>query len=232
MCDYVDVTYDFVIWTDQVEQMNVLVEAILYSEGSFWGEKERFKFRTKIDSFTNTTDLLQDAERLVRTNFTVTLFGYIIPDTILKQLSDKLSEKTFSQRQLVVDTDLEDAPMVIGGATPAGISTTATGGSVTRSNVNALTIAYLNTNKTVVATTITIPSTAIFIANFLSAPNGLPTTSASSFSFFINGLYVEPSAITSFTNPTTNVCTLELNTAELGFTLQSDDEIVAIGKFI
>ena len=103
MADYVDLTYDVVIWTDFVEQMNSIVEAMVYSEGSFWGEKDRFKFRTKIDSFTNTTDLLQDADRIVRTNFTLTLFGYIVPDVRVKQLSEKLSEVTFSSSEIKTD---------------------------------------------------------------------------------------------------------------------------------
>ncbi len=77
MADYVDITYEVVIWTDFVEQMNEIVEAVLYSEGSFWGEKDRFKFRTKIDNFTNTTDALQDNERTVRTNFTITLLAIL-----------------------------------------------------------------------------------------------------------------------------------------------------------
>lgn len=105
MADYVDLTYDVVIWTDFVEQMNSIVEAIVYSEGSFWGEKDRFKFRTKIDSFTNTTDLLQDADRIVRTNFTLTLFGYIVPDVRVKQLSDKLSEVTYSSTEMPVELE-------------------------------------------------------------------------------------------------------------------------------
>lgn len=103
MADYVDLTYEVIVWTDFVEQMNEIVEAIVYSEGSFWGEKDRFKFRTKIDSFTNTTDLLQDADRIVRTNFTLTLFGYIVPDVKVKQLSDKLSEITYSSTEMPIE---------------------------------------------------------------------------------------------------------------------------------
>lgn len=108
MADYVDLTYDVVIWTDFIEQMNSIVEAIVYSEGSFWGEKDRFKFRTKIDSFTNTTDLLQDADRIVRTNFTLTLFGYIVPDVKVKQLSDKLSEITYNSAEIPTELNIPD----------------------------------------------------------------------------------------------------------------------------
>ena len=118
MADYVDLTYDVIIWTDFVEQMNSIVEAIVYSEGSFWGEKDRFKFRTKIDSFTNTTDLLQDEDRIVRTSFSLTLFGYIVPDIRIKDLSDKLNTITYSSGEIV--NDLETPNPI---ADPVGVLT-------------------------------------------------------------------------------------------------------------
>lgn len=108
--DYVDITYDVIIWTDYVESMNKIVESVLYSEGSYWGDMERFKFRTKIDSFTNTTDLLQDSDRVIRTTFQLTLFGHIVPDVLIKQLSNKQSEKAYDTRQIVLETDVDPDP--------------------------------------------------------------------------------------------------------------------------
>lgn len=237
MCDYVDITYEFIVWTDYVEQMNKIVESILYSEGSYWGEKERFKFRTKIDSFTNTTDLLQDNERIVRTSFSVTLYGYIVPDSLVKQLSEKLSTKTFSPRQIIVQTEVDgDAvELAIGGGTNVAkpnVTLGSGGGNTIKvsGNIDPTTLVYLNTNKSVLGSVITT-STATFGANFLTAPSTLPTTSKDNFSFFINGLYVEPAAVVSFTNNLSNICTLTVDVAELGYTLASEDEIVAIGKF-
>jgi len=96
--EYVDITYDVVIWTDFIEHMNSIVESIIYTQGSFWGEADKFRFRTKVDNFTNTTDLLQDQDRIVRTSFTITMFGYIIPDVLAKNLSKKQSSKAFNNR--------------------------------------------------------------------------------------------------------------------------------------
>jgi hypothetical protein len=238
MCDYVDLTYEFIIWTDYVEQMNKIVESILYSEGSYWGEKERFKFRTKIDSFTNTTDLLADNERIVRTSFTVTMFGYIVPDAIIKQLSEKLSDKTYSPRQVNVLTDVDAKPEIFNkGVAPSTAAAVAMGSTYNVTNtsitqgLDPLIQTYLNTNKAVESTNVTVPDTVTFAANFLTAPSGLPSTSKTSFTFFINSLFVEPSAVTSFTNPTNGVCTLTLDTGILGYTLISGDLIVAVGKF-
>jgi len=92
-------------------------------------------------------------------------------------------------------------------------------------------LAYLNTNIAKQATSISIPDTAIFTAAFLSAPSGLPATSILNFIFFVNGQYVESTAITSFTDNGNGTCTLVVNVGLLGFTLIGSDEIVAIGKF-
>lgn len=235
--DYVDVTYDVVMWTDYVEQMNTLTEAVIYSEGSYWGDPEKFKFRTKIDSFTNTTDLLQDADRIVRTNFQLTLFGQIVPDSLIKDLSKRFSEKTFDTRQYVFETTPDADPRVyqeteqtvIGGGVTF-VSPTILTSINPLSLVDQSTVSYLNTNKQILASSITVPDTAFFVGSFLNAPNGLPPTSVTSFTFFINGQYVEPAAINSFTQ-SSGICTLVVNTTELGFTLAATDEIVAIGKF-
>ena len=55
--DYVTVQYDFIIWTSYIEQMNKIVEQIIYSEGSYWGEDGKFKFRTQIDNYTDASEM-------------------------------------------------------------------------------------------------------------------------------------------------------------------------------
>ena len=104
MPDYVTVTYDFIISTYYVEQMNKIVEAMNYASDSYWGNPERFKFRARIDTFQTNTELPVGAERIVKTNFTLTLRGYIVPDNIQKQLA---SIKKFSNAvQVVFSTEV------------------------------------------------------------------------------------------------------------------------------
>ena len=76
--DYVTLTYDFIIWTSYIEQMNKIVERVVYSDGAYWGHPDKMRFRTSVDTFTDATEI-GDTERLVRTNFTVTLKGYLLP---------------------------------------------------------------------------------------------------------------------------------------------------------
>jgi len=82
--DYLTVTYDCVIFTYYNEQLNKIIEAVEYASDAYWGDPERFKFKTNIDSFATTVELSDNAERAVRSTFTLKMFGYIIPDTIQK----------------------------------------------------------------------------------------------------------------------------------------------------
>ena len=77
--DFMVLNYDFIIWTSYIEQMNKLVERINWSEGAYWGEPGKMKFRTSIDTFTDSTDV-SERERMVRTEFSVTLRGYLLPE--------------------------------------------------------------------------------------------------------------------------------------------------------
>ena len=78
--DYVSVTYEFIVWTSYTEQMNKIIEKIIFSEGSYWGEDGKFKFRTSIDNYTDASEYTVNSERIIKTNFTVTLRGYLIPE--------------------------------------------------------------------------------------------------------------------------------------------------------
>ena len=101
--DYVILTYDFIISTYYVEQMNKIVEAMNYASDSYWGNKERFQFRASIDSYATSVEIVSAGNRLVKTAFTLKLYGYLIPDTIQKELASvkKISNAT----QLVFDLE-------------------------------------------------------------------------------------------------------------------------------
>ena len=77
--DYVTVAYEFIIWTTYIQQMNKIVERINYADGAYWGDPEKMRFRSRVESFEDATEI-SDAERLVRTNFEVTLNGYLISE--------------------------------------------------------------------------------------------------------------------------------------------------------
>ena len=237
--EYVDITYDVIIWTDFVEHMNGLVESVIYSEGSYWGEPERFKFRTKIDDYQNTTDLLQENDRIVRTNFTLTLYGYLVPDALVKNLSKRVATKTNSVQRLNTEiTTTEDNAIFADTTTDRdGVVSTFDNAPILAApnpileKMNPLVLTYLNTNVSLLASIISIPNEVTFPAGFLPTAGDLPPTSISNFQFFVNGVLIEPAALVSFVDNGNNTTTLTLDTGELGFTIAEDDEIVGVGKF-
>ena len=82
---YIVATYEFNIWTDYIEQMNTLQETIGYYNKLYWGD-DNYKFRVSIDDFSLETEIATDSDRIVKSNFTLTLNGYIIPDIYAKHL--------------------------------------------------------------------------------------------------------------------------------------------------
>ena len=97
--DYVTITYDFIISTYYVEQLNKLIEAFNYASDSYWGDPEKFKFKSRIDSFATPIELVQGGERTVKATFSLKLHGYVVPLTTQKDLS---SIKKFNNKTTVV----------------------------------------------------------------------------------------------------------------------------------
>ena len=78
-------------------------------------------------------------------------------------------------------------------------------------------------------TSITGTSTASFNAVTASAPTSLTDTNENDFVFFINGQYMEHDALTIQQSSTTFL--LKVDNSSIGYDLESDDEIIAVGKF-
>jgi len=106
MPDYVTISYDFIIWTSYIEQMNSIVEKIVYSDGAYWGDPEKMRFRSSIDSFEDATEI-GDTERLVRTNFSVTLRGYLLPKGNFDHRST--TQKFLTPKKVIFGTETVDS---------------------------------------------------------------------------------------------------------------------------
>ncbi len=88
---------------------------------------------------------------------------------------------------------------------------------------------YLRKQFVKTSNSITPPSTASFSAVTASAPSDLTSTTENDFIFFINGQYMEHDAITIQQNASNFL--LKVDTDSIGYDLEADDEILAIGKF-
>jgi hypothetical protein len=101
--DYVNLNYEFTIWTSYIDQMNKLVEKINYTDGAYWGEPGKMRFRTRIESFTDASEM--DAqERLIKTTFAVQMMGYIIPEEFNNMVT---TQRQLTPKKLVFNMDVE-----------------------------------------------------------------------------------------------------------------------------
>ena len=88
---------------------------------------------------------------------------------------------------------------------------------------------YLRKQYVKSSSSITVPSTASFTAVTASAPTGMTDTTEHDFLFFINGQYMEHDALEI--QQANGAFYLKVDTDSIGYVLESDDEIIAWGKF-
>ena len=104
MPDYVSITYEVMIWTSFTEHMNKIVEAFQYATDEYWGDKDKFKFRTRIDSFDNQTEVGQGSERIIRTTFNMVTNAYLLPEEFNKKKTNDLS---FGPKKVVIGMEAD-----------------------------------------------------------------------------------------------------------------------------
>jgi hypothetical protein len=99
--DYMKLNYECVVWTPYIEDMNRIVEQINFSEGAYWGEPNRFKFHSSIDSFEDATEM-GDNERIIKTTFNMSFNGYLIPESFNEFIN---TQRFFTPKQVVVEDE-------------------------------------------------------------------------------------------------------------------------------
>ena len=123
MPDYVTLTYEFTIWTSYIEQMNRIVEKINYSDGAYWGEPGKMRFRTRIESFSDSSQI--DGERLIKTTFSVQLYGYILPETFDSKTT---TQKYLTPKKIVVRENTDSIVVDKTGQATIGSNSAVEGG--------------------------------------------------------------------------------------------------------
>lgn len=87
--DYVDVSYDFIIWCEYQNQLNYVIENFIYFGGQSFGERNFFKFSTFLDSISIEDSNTTGQDRLVRASFQLTVHGYLLPKDIAAETTTK-----------------------------------------------------------------------------------------------------------------------------------------------
>jgi hypothetical protein len=236
--DYVTVEYQCILWTYFVEQMDKLIEQVNFASRSYWGDPNRFLFYSSIESFQDSITYNVGDNRAVRTNFNITLNGYLIPDSLNKMLATPGNSYGVSKVIFGLETSsgTEEFSARVKKGKSGQTKSVLLNDSVNNVNItnnfgttDPAVLNYINTNKTVVGTYV-LSTTVTFPNGWLTAPSPLPATSLANFSFFVNGQYVEPSSIVSFVDGGSSAV-LVINPTLLGYSFEADDVIIAIGKF-
>ena len=235
MPDYVNITYEVIIWTDFTEHMNKIVEAFQYATDEYWGDKDGFKFRVKIDSFDNTTEVSEGSQRIVRTNFTMAVYAYLLPEQFDNESTHK---KSITPKKVVWGTE-----------------TDMTGGEISFSkqklyNEYSDVIDFMSLRGSQEATFVdadTVKLTNVELPKLPPELNGVFNVN-DWFRVYINGVFI-PHAKYSYTgsygtneihfNFSTGSLSeggtypddLQSSTTDLGYILENDDEYGITGKF-
>jgi hypothetical protein len=106
--DHYNISYEAMIWTEYMEQMNKLVENISFESYEYWGEQNNYKFLATIDSYDQITDLPRTSDRIVRNKFNINVRAYILPDSALDRSGNRsmTTKLEFSPKKVVFNTEI------------------------------------------------------------------------------------------------------------------------------
>jgi len=100
--DYVQITYEGLIWSNYITQMNRIIESIEYAESSYWGIPDRYRFYTVINDFSNTLELQEGEDRMVKTTFSLEVSAHLIPEVIQRDVRN-VNEFEYTANQIVIE---------------------------------------------------------------------------------------------------------------------------------
>ena len=95
--NFVNITYEFILWTNFIEQMNPLVEGFMEYDKTYWGDKDTYRFVCNLDSVSDASEMDSRGERFIKSTFSVTTKAYLLPEEINSIVTGKMSQV---QRQL------------------------------------------------------------------------------------------------------------------------------------
>jgi hypothetical protein len=235
--EYVTLKYSAVIFTNHLEQNNKIIEALQYAANTYWGEEGRFQFRANIGSFATSTEYSVGQDRTTRTNFDITLNGYIIPDTVNRDIS--YPKKFLSKAQLVFNLETDDIDIFTIGTVPPGtVKKQAVNFPTPAQNIDIVdasnvVVAYLSNIVTKTEGDLQIMShntLRVLNSTITPAPSPLPATDKTAFEMVINTTYIPNNLIVSVTQNGANV-DIVIDTVGLGYNLTTTNGISVVGKF-
>ena len=90
--NFVNITYEFVLWTNFIEQMNPLVETFMEHDKTYWGDKDTYRFISNLDSVSDASEMDSRGERFIKSTFSVTTKAYLLPEETNSIVMGKMSQ--------------------------------------------------------------------------------------------------------------------------------------------
>ena len=227
MPEYVELNYECMGWTSYTEQLNSVIEQLNYV-GQYWGDKDKFKFRTEVSEFNVVNEVGEGTERINRVEFTLNVKAYLLPE---KFDGENTTKKSISTKRVIIATETD----VTANGRLEGLLTTP---SPYYDNKDLIDFLSLNNSKVQnIVSNNTITFTGI---KLIQAPAQLTSVVTSGITYsgntydiklYINGVrYYD---VTHFTTVvSSNSLVITFLPANLGFTVTSIYEITITGKFI
>lgn len=100
--DYVNVSYEGIVWTDTTIQMNEIIESIQFAVDEYWGTDSGFRFNVEVDSFDTTAEIGDGTKRIVKSTFSMTVQAYLLP---AKFNNEPTTKKSLTVKKVVWNKD-------------------------------------------------------------------------------------------------------------------------------
>jgi hypothetical protein len=227
MPKYVDINYDCMVWTSFTEHSNHVIEKLTYTT-DYWGDKDKFKFKTSIADFNVINEVGEGSERINRVEFTLNVKAYLLPE---KWDGEATTKKSFSTKKVFVSTETD---VTSGTGRLEGLLTTPSAYYDNKDLVDFLALNNSKSQKPISIDTITFSNIKL-----IKAPEQLASVVTSGIiigptsydiKVYINGVrYYQTNFNVSITS---NSLTINFIPTNIGFNITPEDEIAISGKFI
>jgi len=108
--DYVELTYEVLLWTNTQSQLDNLIEQINAENEEYWGSRNNYKFRIFIERYTSQSELPSESDRLTRSTFNMKVSAYLIPEKIVKNMKLSSSNiKDYTVKKITITEKVVDS---------------------------------------------------------------------------------------------------------------------------
>lgn len=231
MPDYVEISYECMVWTNFVQELNTVVEALTFASDEYWGDKQKFKFNTIVTDYNLVNEISETKERINRLECNFSVQAYLLPE---KFDGENTTKKSINTRKIVMTTEVD---LTSGQKRMEEFLTTPSPYYDNKTLIDFLGLNNSKTQNPVVDNTITFtgikpiqtPSQLSSVITGSLTLSGVPYD----IKVFINGVkYNQTTHFTTTYVTSTGNLTITFLPASLGFTVDSGDEIIISGKFV